>query len=151
MWFLLQIVGLAIAVVFFALMRQARAWEHDLPIPSMLTAVECNMKLSPFLLVTAVPLLIPLVLSVLQFHPVPSVSSFLVVSLACYMVANGLIIIVIVISQFVFHVCAVAHVFFRKRSVILPRSLLFLKTTHSFSTTLFCSGLALEGFFSPII
>ncbi|KNA13999.1 hypothetical protein SOVF_111530 isoform B [Spinacia oleracea] len=110
-----KIVGLAIAVVFFALMRQARAWEHDLPIPSMLTAVECNMKLSPFLLVTAVPLLIPLVLSVLQFHPVPSVSSFLVVSLACYMVANGLIIIVIVISQFVFHVCAVAHVFFRKR------------------------------------
>lgn len=111
-----KIVGLAIAVVFFGLMRQARAWELDLPIPSMLTAVECNMRLSsPFLLVTAVPLLIPLVLSVLQFHPIPSVSSFLVVSLACYMVANGLIFILILISQLVFYVSAVVHVFFRKR------------------------------------
>ncbi|XP_021769429.1 uncharacterized protein LOC110733661 [Chenopodium quinoa] len=111
-----KIVGLAIAVVFFALMKQAHAWERDLPIPSMLTAVGCNMKLfTPFLLVTVVPLLTPLVLSVLQFHPIPSVSSFLVVSLACYMFANGLIIILILVSQLVFHVSAVAHVFFRKR------------------------------------
>ncbi|XP_057525131.1 uncharacterized protein LOC130804633 isoform X2 [Amaranthus tricolor] len=110
-----KIVGLAVAIVFFALMRQAHAWELGMPIPSMLTAVECNMKLSSFPLLTAAPLLIPLVLSVLQFHPIPSISSFIVVSLACYMVANGLIVVLVLISQFVFYISAFAHVFFKNR------------------------------------
>ncbi|KAL2939989.1 GPI inositol-deacylase [Bienertia sinuspersici] len=65
------------AVVFFALMRQARAWELDLPIPSVLTAVEYNLKLSSaFFLATVVPLLVPFTLSVLQFHPIPIVLKF---------------------------------------------------------------------------
>ncbi|XP_048495141.1 uncharacterized protein LOC104883248 isoform X3 [Beta vulgaris subsp. vulgaris] len=111
-----KIVGLSVAVVFFALMKQAHAWEFDLPIPSMLSAVECNMKLSsPFLLMTAVPLLIPLVLSVLHIHPIPSVLGFLVVSIVCYVIANGIVILLIVISQSVFYISAMAHIFFRKR------------------------------------
>lgn len=142
MWLLFQIVGLAVAIVFFALMRQAHAWELGLPIPSMLKAVECNMKLSSFPLLTAAPLLIPLVLSVFQFHPIPSISSFIVVSLACYMVANGLIVVLILISQFVFYTSAVAHVFFKNRSVLT--SVYFLKLICSFSTSMFCSGYSLE-------
>lgn len=111
-----KIAGLAFAVVFFALMRQAHAWELDLPIPSMLTAVEYNMRLPlPFLTMTAIPLSIPLLLSILQIHLFPSILSFLIVSLLCYVVANGCVILVIFISQMVFYVAAVAHVFFKKR------------------------------------
>lgn len=122
-----KIVALAIAVVFFALMRQARAWELDVPMPSLLTAVEYNMRMpSPFLMMTTVPLLIPLLLSVLGFHSVPSVASFLVVSLICYVVANGLVIILILMSQSAFYVAAVAHVFFKKRWQVWERNFCFI-------------------------
>lgn len=110
-----KIIGLGNAVVFFALMRQAHAWELDMPIPSMLTAVEHNMRLPlPFLTMTGIPLLVPL-FSILQFSLLPSVLSFLVVSLLCYVVANGAIIILILTSRMVFYVAAVAHVSFKKR------------------------------------
>ncbi|KAL9231516.1 hypothetical protein vseg_006738 [Gypsophila vaccaria] len=111
-----KIVGLAVAVVFFALMRQARAWELGMPLPSMLAAVEYNMRLPfPFIIMTAVPLMIMLLLSILWFHPIPSISSFLFVSLTCYAVANGFVIILILILQSMLYVAAVTHVFFKKR------------------------------------
>ncbi|KAK9699896.1 hypothetical protein RND81_08G202300 [Saponaria officinalis] len=111
-----KIVGLAVAVVFFALMRQARAWELGMPLPSVLAAFEYNLRLPfPFILLTAVPLMTMLLLSILGFHPIPSVSSFLVVSLTCYAVANGFVIILILILQSMLYVAAVTHVFFKKR------------------------------------
>lgn len=111
-----QIVGFCIAVIFFALMRQAHAWELDLPIPSMITAVESNLRMPlPFLLLAAVPILISLLLSLLTSQLFPPVASFITVSIICYLFANGCIIIVILISQLVFYVAAVVHVFIKTR------------------------------------
>lgn len=112
----MQIVGFCIAVIFFALMRQAHAWELDLPIPSMITAVESNLRMPlPFLLLAAVPILISLLLSLLTSQLFPPVASFITVSIICYLFANGCIIIVILISQLVFYVAAVVHVFIKTR------------------------------------
>lgn len=111
-----QIIGLTIAVIFFALMRQAHAWELDLPIPSVLTAVESNLKIPlPFLLLAIVPILGSLFLSLLMFQPFPPIASFVSVSVLCYLFANGSVIILILISQLVFYVAAVVHVFIKTR------------------------------------
>ncbi|GAB2284964.1 hypothetical protein Dimus_019419 [Dionaea muscipula] len=118
-----QIVGFSLAVVLFALTRQARAWEHDMPIPSMLTAVDCNIRLPlPFLLMTVVPISLALLISLLKSEPLPSLPSFIAVSLGCYMVANGFIIMLILISQLIFYVAAVLHVFFRTRCQVWERN-----------------------------
>ncbi|KAK9716519.1 hypothetical protein RND81_06G239000 [Saponaria officinalis] len=98
-----EIVGLAIAVVFFALMRQARAWELGMPLPSVLEAVGYNLRLPcPFIQLTAFLLMLMSLLSILWFHH----SSFLVVSLTCYAVANGFVIILILILQLILYVAA---------------------------------------------
>ncbi|GAB4854682.1 hypothetical protein Ancab_023264 [Ancistrocladus abbreviatus] len=118
-----QIAGFTIAVVLFTLMRQARAWELDLPIPSMLTAVEYNMRLPlPFLLITVVPIVIAFLLSLLKSQSFPPVGSFLFVSLGCYTVANGFVIVLILISQLVFYVGAAMHVFFKTRWKLWERN-----------------------------
>uniref|UniRef100_A0A7I4AUK2 GPI inositol-deacylase n=1 Tax=Physcomitrium patens TaxID=3218 RepID=A0A7I4AUK2_PHYPA len=86
----LQIVGLCIAVVLFALMRQARAWEVDNSVPSFLACMEANFMLPvPFLAVTLGPILV--YFSIVDFGSErrPTLSSFLGVSLACYLFANG--------------------------------------------------------------
>ncbi|KAL8137355.1 hypothetical protein V2J09_003356 [Rumex salicifolius] len=111
-----KIAGLAIAAVFFALMRQARAWELGLPVPSLLMAVEYNMRFPLQFLITAVaPLLIALLLSLLMAWPLPAAGNFLVVSLSCYMVANGFVVILISISKLVLYIAAGVHVFIMKR------------------------------------
>ncbi|KAK9704867.1 hypothetical protein RND81_07G016400 [Saponaria officinalis] len=110
---LLVIVGLAIAIVFFALMRQAETRELGVTLPSVVEAVEYNLRLPcPFIKLTAFPLMVMLLLSFLWFHSIPSVSSFLVVSLTCYAVANGFVIILISILQSILYVAAV---FFNER------------------------------------
>ncbi|CAK7328232.1 unnamed protein product [Dovyalis caffra] len=43
------IVGFSIAIIFFALMRQAHAWDLDLPIPSMLVAVVRVLRVNQLL------------------------------------------------------------------------------------------------------
>lgn len=112
----MQIVGFCIAVIFFGLMRQAHAWELDLPIPSMMTAVESNLRMPlPFLLLAAGPILISLLLSLLTSQQFPPFASFLTVSIICYLFANGCTMILILISQMVFYVAAVLHVFIKTR------------------------------------
>ncbi|KAF8364589.1 hypothetical protein HHK36_033440 [Tetracentron sinense] len=109
-----QIIGFSIAVIFFALMRQARAWELDLPLPSMLAAVESNLRVPlTFLLLAIVPILISLVFSSLASQPFPPFASFIIVSIISYSFANGSMIILILISQLIFYVAAVLHVFIR--------------------------------------
>ncbi|GAV85514.1 PGAP1 domain-containing protein [Cephalotus follicularis] len=111
-----QIVGFSVAVIFFALMRQAHAWDLDLPIPSMLTALEYNLRMPlPFSLLAIVPILVSLFISLLMSQPLPHFASFIFVSLICYLIANGSTILLILVSQLVFYVAAIVHVFFRTR------------------------------------
>lgn len=86
----MQIAGLSVAVVLFALMRQARAWEVDNTVPSFISCMEANFGLPvAFSAVTVGPLLVYFSISVLGTETQPSLSSFLGVSLACYLFANG--------------------------------------------------------------
>ncbi|KAK1315686.1 hypothetical protein QJS10_CPA05g02004 [Acorus calamus] len=111
-----QIIGLATAVIFFALMRQARAWELDMPIPSMLTALESNLRFPfCFLLFAMVPIIVSLVFSMISAQPLPPVFSFITVSVICYLLANGSVIILILSSQLVLYVAATVHVFAKIR------------------------------------
>ncbi|OVA08276.1 Armadillo [Macleaya cordata] len=122
-----QIVGFSVAVIFFALMRQARAWELDLPLPSMLAAVESNFRMPlSFLLVTVVPIVISLILSLLISQPLPPFFSFFTVSLICYAFANGSVIILILISQLVFYFAAMVHTFLKIRWRVWEENLRFI-------------------------
>ncbi|KAJ4979237.1 hypothetical protein NE237_010017 [Protea cynaroides] len=111
-----QIFGFSIAVVYFALMRQARSWELDLPLPSLLEAVESNLRMpSSFLLLAVVPILFSLVVSLLTSQMFPPLACFVVVSLICYSLANGIVILLILISEFILYVAAILHVFIKIR------------------------------------
>ncbi|KAF5734228.1 GPI inositol-deacylase-like isoform X4 [Tripterygium wilfordii] len=111
-----QIVGFSVAVVFFALMRQAYAWDHDLPIPSVLAAVESNLRMPfPFFLLAFVPILLLLFLSLLMSQPFPPFASFAIVSIICYLFANGSIILVVLVSHMVLYAAAIMHVFIKTR------------------------------------
>lgn len=111
-----QISGLSVAVVFFALMRQARSWEVDLPIPSLLSALESNLIIPvPSLFLAVMPVFFALLFSCLFSQQVPPTISFVVVSILCYVFANGAVIMITSISQLVFYIVASAHFFIKKR------------------------------------
>ncbi|KAJ7974736.1 GPI inositol-deacylase [Quillaja saponaria] len=111
-----KIVGFSVAVIFFALMRQAYAWDSDLPIPSMLTALESNLTMPlQFFTLAILPIFISLLLSALMSQPFPQLETFISVSLICYIFANGSVAILILISHLVFYVAATVHVFIKKR------------------------------------
>lgn len=113
---LLQIVGFSVVAILFALMRQAHAWDLDRPIPSMLTAVESNLRIPlPFLSLGIAPILLSLLLSFLMSQPLPSFASFTIVSMICYLLANGFVILLIFISQLVFYAAALVHIFIKTR------------------------------------
>lgn len=114
----MQIVGFTVVVIFFALMRQARTWDLDLPIPSMLTAVESNLRVPlPFFYLGIAPLLLSLLLSYLMTQPLPLVVGFTFVSVVCYLLANGLVIVLVLISQLVLYAAAYVHIFIKTRLV----------------------------------
>ncbi|XP_010528191.1 PREDICTED: GPI inositol-deacylase [Tarenaya hassleriana] len=105
-----QIVGFSFAVIFFALMRQVHEWDHKRAVPPLLTAVEHNLRMPvPFLYLAALPVLTSLFLSFLMVQPFPPVASFTVISLVCYLFANGFIILLVVASKLVFQVMAIIH------------------------------------------
>lgn len=113
-----QIIGFSMSVVFYAMMRQSRCWELDLPVPSMLTAVELNLRVPvSFLLLALAPVLISLVLTVLAFHPLPPFLSFITVSLICYTLANGFVVALILIFQLGFYVATTATIALKLRLV----------------------------------
>lgn len=122
-WFaILQIASFTIAVMFFTLMRQAHVWDLDMPIPSLLAAIESNLRVPfPFLALAAVPLLVSLFLSLLMSRPISHFASFSVVSIICYVLANGFIVSLIMVSQPIFYIAATVHVFIKKRSVALSK------------------------------
>ncbi|XP_044502922.1 uncharacterized protein LOC123223679 isoform X2 [Mangifera indica] len=111
-----QIAGLSVAVIFFALMRQAYAWDLNLPIASMLSAVDSNLQMPfPFLLLAVLPILVSLFLFFLMSQSFPPIMSFAIVSMICYLLANGLIILLVLASQLFFYVAATIHVFIKTR------------------------------------
>ncbi|XP_020554742.1 GPI inositol-deacylase A isoform X2 [Sesamum indicum] len=111
-----QISGLCFAVVFFALMRQAYAWELDNPIPSVLSAVESNLRMpKPFAFFVTFPILFAVLFSFLSSEPLPPIISFSIVSILCYVFANGVIVVLILVSLLVFYSAGTVHVFIRKR------------------------------------
>ncbi|KAI8533503.1 hypothetical protein RHMOL_Rhmol10G0016100 [Rhododendron molle] len=121
-----EIAGFSVAVIFFSLMRQAHAWELDLPIPSVLSAVESNLRMPlPFLFLATVPLFIAMFLSYLTSQPFPPFVSFSLVSLVCYLFANGSVILLVLLSQLVFYVAAVVHVFIKMRWKLLEVNFCF--------------------------
>lgn len=110
-----QIIALCFAVIFFALMCQAHAWDLGSPIPSMLRAVQSNLRMPfPALLLIVVPISVALLLSLLIDQSVPPLS-FIVISTLCYLLANGFMIIFVSISQLVFYVAAVVQIFVKTR------------------------------------
>ncbi|GFP84961.1 GPI inositol-deacylase [Phtheirospermum japonicum] len=111
-----QISGLCFAVAFFALMRQAYAWELDQPIPSVLSAVESNLKMPmPFFFLATLPVLFAALFSCLWSQSLPPTISFFVVSILCYVFANGAVIVLVLLSQLLFYVAGTVHVFVKKR------------------------------------
>ncbi|XVF57876.1 hypothetical protein PTKIN_Ptkin07bG0017800 [Pterospermum kingtungense] len=107
-----QIVGFSVAVILFALMQQA----HTRPIPSILKAVESNLRIPfPFLPFAVAPILFSLFFSFLTSQPFPPFSSFTIVSIICYLLANGSVIFLILVSQLVFYVAAYLHVLVKRR------------------------------------
>lgn len=114
----MQISGLCFAVVFFALMRQAYAWELDQPIPSVLSAVESNLRMPrAFFLLATFPILCAVLFSFLSSQSLPPVMSFSVVSILCYVFANGAVVVLILLSQLLFYVAGTLQVFVKKRLV----------------------------------
>ncbi|KAL5699949.1 hypothetical protein ACHQM5_025464 [Ranunculus cassubicifolius] len=111
-----EIVGLSIAVIFFALMRQARAWELDMPLPSLLSSVVMNSRMpQSFLLLALLPIFVSLFFRMLISHPIPPLLSLFTVSTICYAFANGFMIILILISQSFFYMAAYMHAFIKTR------------------------------------
>nr|XP_027186180.1 uncharacterized protein LOC101492958 [Cicer arietinum] len=97
----MQIIGLSIAVVFFALMQQAHSWDLNQRIPSMLTDVEFNLTLMSRLFPLAVvPIIIALFISFSMSQPFLQFASFTSITLICYIIANDFIAILILISWY---------------------------------------------------
>lgn len=138
--FFVQITSLSFSVIFFALMRQAWFWDQDLPIPPMMTAVQLNLRMpSPFLLLVGVPILVSLLFSLLVDQSLPPLASFTIISTICYLLSNGVMIIVTWISQLVFYVAASVHVFINGRFIICPLAdthLIHHKWTHCWYSVL---------------
>ncbi|XP_019447433.1 PREDICTED: uncharacterized protein LOC109350653 isoform X1 [Lupinus angustifolius] len=122
-----KIVGLSVAVIFFALMRQAYSSDLDLRIPSMLTAVESNLTLlSHFFPLAILPIFFSFFFSLATSQPFPPFASFIGISLICYIFANGFIAILILISHLAFFVTAVSHIFIKTRWQMWERNSSFI-------------------------
>ncbi|XP_022981213.1 uncharacterized protein LOC111480421 isoform X1 [Cucurbita maxima] len=122
-----QIVGLCIVVTFFALMRQAQAWNQDFPVPSMLKSIESNLRIPfPLFYLVFVPVLLSLFLSLVTSQPLPPLAIFTTVSVICYLLANAAVITVVLVSQLIFYVMAVVHVFIKTRWQLWERNVGFL-------------------------
>ncbi|XP_057772880.1 uncharacterized protein LOC130992319 isoform X3 [Salvia miltiorrhiza] len=121
-----QISGLCFAVAFFALMRQAYAWELDQPIPSLLSAVESNLRIpGAFFSLAILPIFFAILLSCLSSQALPPIISFPIVSILCYVFANGAIVLLILLSQMLFYVAGLLHVAVKKWWQVCERNFSF--------------------------
>ncbi|CAN6448322.1 unnamed protein product [Victoria cruziana] len=132
-----QVFGFCIVVLFFAMMQQARAWELELALPSLLSAIESNIRMPKmFTFLALVPILVFGLLSAIFSQTSPPVASFVTVSVVCYLLANGIIIIIVSACKLIFYAAAVTHVFICQRWQSWERNASFilrLKFTKLFS------------------
>ncbi|CAM6094752.1 unnamed protein product [Calypogeia fissa] len=113
---LLQVAAVLVAVLYFAMMRQARAWELDAPVPSVFACIETNLMVPfPYVTLSLGPLAVYVMLTVFGTHVVPPLLSFVLVSSACYIFANAAVAILALISMAVFFSAAFLQVFLKLR------------------------------------
>ncbi len=111
-----QLAGLSVAVVLFALMRQARAWELNDPLPSIVTCIESNLRLPlTFFALGMGPILLYFSITIFGTETCPSLISFMGISIICYLFANGAVALLAYISCAVFYTTAFCHSFIRVR------------------------------------
>ncbi|KAH6831296.1 hydrolase [Perilla frutescens var. hirtella] len=121
-----QISGLCFAVAFFALMRQAYAWELDQPIPSLLSAVESNLRIPrAFFFLAISPIFFAVLFSCLRSQTLPPIISFSIIAILCYVFANGAIVLLILLSQILFYVAGTLQVAVKKRWQVCERNFSF--------------------------
>jgi glycosylphosphatidylinositol deacylase len=105
-----------VATLFFATMRQARAWELGSPVTSLYTCIEANLAFPfPFVTLALGPLAVYLVLAVFGTHEVPPLLSFVLISSICYIFANGAIAVLALGSMAIFYSAAHLQVFIKLR------------------------------------
>lgn len=112
----LQIAGFAVAILLFVLMQQARAWELDQPVPSVLASMEYNLSFPfPFLVLSIIPLSLYSVFGVLGSEVTSSFVTFVLVSVACYCFATGAVALLAMGTQVLFYAAAFVHVLVKLR------------------------------------
>eukprot|EP00250_Pteridium_aquilinum_P021427 c25120_g1_i1 orf=424-3750(-) len=112
----LQIAGFAVAIVLFTLMQQARAWELDQRVPSVLASMEYNLRFPfPFIWLSMIPLVIFTFLEFVSLESTSSFASFVVVSVACYGFATGAVALLAMVTQIILYAAASMQVFVKLR------------------------------------
>jgi hypothetical protein len=112
----LQIAGFAVAILLFILMQQARAWELDQPVPSVLASMEYNLTFPiPFVLLSTIPLLTYAFLGWFNMESTPSFVNFVLVTVACYCFATGAVALLAMITQVVFYALTSTHIYLKLR------------------------------------
>lgn len=97
-------------------MRQANQWDQNLSVPPLLSAVEYNLEMpTAFLILAAIPLLSSLFFSFVMAQPIPPLTSFTMVSLICYLLANAFISVLIIVSKLVLQALALVHTTVKSR------------------------------------
>lgn len=111
-----EILGFMVAIMFFGIMRQTSAWECDSSMPSILSAIESNLGLpKAFMFLCFMPILVFCAFFIFTVEQKPPFGTFLLVTLICYIVANGFTILLILSSKLLLYVVAILHVFTKRR------------------------------------
>ncbi|XP_035816400.1 uncharacterized protein [Zea mays] len=111
-----EILGFMVAIMFFGIMRQTSAWECDSSMPSILSAIESNLGLpKAFMFLCFMPILVFCAFFIFTAEQKPPFGTFLLVTLICYIVANGFTILLILSSKLLLYVVAILHVFTKRR------------------------------------
>ncbi|KAJ1288523.1 hypothetical protein BS78_02G095300 [Paspalum vaginatum] len=111
-----EILGFMVGIMFFGLMRQASAWECDSSVPSILSAIEFNLRLpKPFIFICFMPILLFLAFLISMTAQKPPFGTFLLVTMICYVVANGFTILLVLSSKLFLYAVAILHVFIKRR------------------------------------
>ena len=114
----LQILGFMVAIMFFGMMRQTSAWECDSSVPSILSAIESNLGLpKAFTFLCFMPILVFFAFLIFTTEQKPPLGTFLLVTIICYIVANGFAILLILSSKLFLYAVAILHVFTKRRLV----------------------------------
>ncbi|CAD6219907.1 unnamed protein product [Miscanthus lutarioriparius] len=111
-----EILGFMVAIMFFGMMRQTSAWECDSSVPSILSAIESNLGLpKAFTFLCFMPILVFFAFLIFTTEQKPPLGTFLLVTIICYIVANGFAILLILSSKLFLYAVVILHVFIKRR------------------------------------